>query len=58
VVVDDVYTTGATTASCTRALKRAGFENVKTCTLLYELPASAIVDMVADKKIGWRTEED
>jgi len=58
VVVDDVYTTGATTASCARALKRAGFENVKTCTLLYELPASAMADMVADKKAGWRTEED
>jgi len=58
VVVDDVYTTGATTASCTRALKRAGFENIKTCTLLYELPASAMADMVADRKVGWRTEED
>jgi len=58
VVVDDVYTTGATTASCARALKRAGFENVKTCTLLYELPASAMADLVADKKAGWRTEED
>jgi len=54
VVVDDVYTTGATTSSCTRALKKAGFESIKVCTLLYELPASAAADMAADKKIGWK----
>ncbi|MCL2207703.1 MAG: hypothetical protein FWB90_06360 [Fibromonadales bacterium] len=58
VVVDDVYTTGATTSSCSRALKRAGFENIKVCTLLYELPASAAADIAADKTLGWRTEEE
>jgi ComF family protein len=58
VVVDDVYTTGATTSSCARALKRAGFKNVKVCTLLYELPASAVIDLAADKKLGWKTENN
>ncbi|MCL2260953.1 MAG: hypothetical protein FWC15_06310 [Fibromonadales bacterium] len=58
VVVDDVYTTGATTSSCSRALKKAGFENIKVCTLLYEFPASAAVDIAADKTLGWRTEKD
>jgi len=56
VVVDDVYTTGATTASCARALKRAGFENVKVCALLYEFPVSAAVDRAADISVGWKTE--
>lgn len=56
VLVDDVYTTGATTAYCTRALKKIGFTDIKVCTLLYEFPVSAAKDFDADKKIGLRTE--
>jgi ComF family protein len=56
VVVDDVYTTGATTSSCSRALKKAGFENIKVCALLYELPVSAAADRAADISVGWKTE--
>ncbi len=53
IIVDDVYTTGATTASCTYALASAGAEHVKTCALIYEKPFSARNDYVADLSAEW-----
>ena len=49
VIVDDVYTTGATTA-CLDALGRNFPLDVKVCTLLYDCPASATMDFVADRQ--------
>jgi len=52
VVVDDVYTTGATTSACVRALEKSGIGKVKVCTLIYELPVAVTVDWLADSKMG------
>ena len=52
-VVDDVYTTGATTMSCLAAFGKDFPLDVKVCTLLYDEPASAVMDFAADCRMEW-----
>lgn len=52
-VVDDVFTTGATTSSCLGALGRDFPLPVKVCTLLYDEPATAAADFAADNRTAW-----
>ena len=47
-VVDDVFTTGATTSSCLSALGRNFSLPTKVLTLLYDQPVSAAADFAAD----------
>jgi hypoxanthine-guanine phosphoribosyltransferase len=53
VVVDDVFTTGATTSACLAAFGRDFPLPLKVCTLLYDEPASAAADYAADNRVEW-----
>ena len=54
VIVDDVFTTGATSSACLYALEKNGLGGAaKVCTLLCEESASAKVDFVADSGMEW-----
>lgn len=53
VVVDDVFTTGATTNSCLGAFGRNFPLPLKVCALLYEEPVTAVSDFVADCHRSW-----
>ena len=52
-IVDDVYTTGATTYSCIAALGKDFPLDTKVCTLLYDEPVTATMDFVADCSRNW-----
>lgn len=53
VIVDDVYTTGSTTAACESALLRAGARSVRVLTLAYEPKGGAKDDWELDQAF-WR----
>lgn len=53
VVVDDVFTTGATTNSCLGAFGRDFPLPLKVCTLLFEESVTAVADFVADCHGEW-----
>lgn len=53
IVVDDVFTTGATTSACLAAFGSDFPLPLKVCTLLYDEPASAAADFAADCRADW-----
>ena len=53
VVVDDVFTTGATTSACLAAFGADFPLPLKVCTLLYDEPSTAAADFAADCRADW-----
>lgn len=54
IIVDDVFTTGATTTACLYALEKENLAGrVKVCTLLREEIACAKIDFAADSSMEW-----
>ncbi len=54
VIVDDVFTTGATTSACLYAMEKENLAGrAKICTLLLEESATARIDFAADSSMEW-----
>lgn len=54
VIVDDVFTTGATSSACLYVLEKENLAGrAKVCTLLYEESATAKIDFAADTSMEW-----